>query len=77
MLIKKLYRRVKCEEYDAERRVFGKVTTTDYIGYFLFGCIPIYLIELDKEFKFNSVETGKFTVGYRVNQKYKHLMNNK
>lgn len=74
MIVKKLYRKVKCSEYDAERRAFENVTTTDYIGWFLFGCIPIYLIELDKETKFNSVETGEFTVGYAVNKKYKHLM---
>ena len=74
MIVKKLYRKTKCCDYDAERRVFGNVTTTDYIGWFLFGFIPIYLIELDKRTKFNSVETGEFTVGYGVNEKYKHLM---
>ena len=74
MLVKKLYRKVKCKEYDAERRVFGNVTTTDYLGWFLFSFIPIYLIELDKKVKFNSVETGEFTAGYAVNKKYKYLM---
>lgn len=74
MIVKKLYRKVDCKEYDAERRKFGNVTTTDYIGWFLFGCIPIYLIELNKNTTFDSVETGEFTVKYGVIEKYKHLM---
>lgn len=74
MVVKKLYRKVKCKRYDAKRRVFENVTTTDYIGWFLFGFIPIYLIELNKYEKVNFEETGEGTLTYGINRDYNHLM---
>ena len=46
MIIKKPWRRVKCREWDRDTKKFQSVTTVDYVGYFLFGFIPLYLIKV-------------------------------
>lgn len=76
MIVKKLYRRVRCRWWDKEREVFENSTITDYVGWFLFGFIPIYLIELDKCEDVNFKESGKDTIRYGIIEKYKHLMIN-
>lgn len=74
MIIKKLYRKSKFRWWDKERRVFENTTVTDYIGWFLFGFIPIYLIELDKHEDVNFKESGEGVLEYGIIKKYGHLM---
>ena len=76
MIVKKLYRRVRCRWWDKERKVFENTTVTDYVGWFLFGIIPIYLIELDKREDVDFKESGKDTIRYGINEEYKYLMTN-
>lgn len=75
MIVKKLYKRVKCRYWNKERKVFENVTTTDYIGWFLFGFIPIYLIQLGKNEELNFVDGEEPTVlDFKVYKDYGHLM---
>ena len=74
MIVKKLYRNVHSTWWNKKRKVFEKTTITDYIGWFLFGFIPIYLIELDKYDNVDFEETGKGTIRYGINKEYGHLM---
>lgn len=74
MIIKKLYRKVKCRWWDKERKVFEDTTVTDYIGWFLFGIIPIYLIELNKCENVDFKESGKGTLEYEMFKKYEHII---
>lgn len=75
MIIKKLYRNVRCRWWDKEREVFRNVTTTDYIGWFLFGIIPIYLIQLGKNEELNFIEGEEAEVlEYKVFKDYGHLI---
>ena len=48
MIVKKPYIRVKCEKWNKEEKKFDLVTTKTYIGYFLFGIIPVYLILINE-----------------------------
>lgn len=73
MIIKKLYRRIKCRWWNKNLKEFEDTTITDYVGWFLFGFIPVYLIELDK-YEDICFESGKDTLKYGVIEKYKHLM---
>ena len=74
MIIKKLYRKIRCKWWDKERKVFQNTTITEYVGWFLFGFIPIYLIELDKYEDVDFKESGKGTLRYGINETYKHLI---
>ena len=74
MIIKKLYRASKTKSWDKERRVYEIVTITDYIGWFLFGFIPIYLIEIDKYYDVDFKDTGKGTIRLGIHKEYNHLM---
>ena len=75
MIVKKLYRKVKCRWWNKERKVFEDVTTTDYIGWFLFGFIPIYLIQLGKKEEFDFIEGEEAQVfEYKVFKDYGHLV---
>lgn len=75
MIVKKLYRKVKCKWWNKERKVFENVITTDYIGWFLFGFIPIYLIQLDKNEELNFVDGEEAQVfEYKVFKDYGHLV---
>ena len=74
MIIKKLHRKVKCKWWDEERRVFEDTTVTDYIGWFLFGVIPIYLIEIDKYTEVNFKESGDGVIEYGLFKEYGHLI---
>lgn len=76
MIVKKLYRRVRCRWWNKEREVFENTTVTDYVGWFLFGIIPIYLIELDKREDVDFKESGEGTIRYGINEEYKYLMTN-
>lgn len=74
MIVKKLYRRAKGKWWDKERNTFENVVITDYVGWFLFGFIPIYLIEIDKYNNVDFKETGKDTIRLGIHKEYKHLM---
>lgn len=74
MIVKKLYRKVRCKWWNNKRKVYENCTTTDYVGWFLFGVIPIYLIELNKYEDVDFEETGQGTLTYGINESYKHLM---
>ena len=74
MIIKKLYRKTKCRWWNKKRNVFENVTTTDYIGWFLFGSIPIYLIELNKVEDVDFEESGKGRFEYGIFKEYGHLV---
>ena len=74
MIIKKLYRASKTKSWDKERNVYEIVTITDYVGWFLFGFIPIYLIEIDKYYNVDFKETGKDTIRLGIHEKYKNIM---
>lgn len=77
MIVKKLYRKVKCKWWNEKRRVFELIEVKDYIGWFLFGFIPIYLIELDGYDNVDFEESGKGTIKYGINKKYGNLLTNK
>jgi len=54
MIIKKLYRKFRTwNALDEGKTEYDEIT--DYIGYYLFGIIPIYLKQIDK---FTRTETG-------------------
>ncbi len=48
MIVKKLFCKVKCDMWDKDKKEFLFITTTYYIGWFLFGRIPIYSMEIDQ-----------------------------
>ena len=74
MIIKKLYQKTKCRWWDKERKVYENITVKDYIGWFLFGFIPIYLIELDKRECVDFKGADECVLEYGIIKKYKHLM---
>jgi hypothetical protein len=74
MIIKKLYRASKTKSWDKERKTYEIVIITDYIGWFLFGFIPIYLIEIDKYYDVDFKDTGKDTIRLGINKKYQHIV---
>ena len=74
MIVKKLYRRVKSRWWNKEREEFENTTVTDYIGWFLFGIIPIYLIELNKYEEVDFEESGKGTFEYGLFKKYGYII---
>ena len=74
MIIKKLYRRCRYRWWDKERKVFQNTTITEYVGWFLFGFIPIYLIQLDKYEEVDFEESGQGTLTYGIYRDYGHLI---
>lgn len=74
MIVKKLYRKIRCKWWDKKRKVYENTTVKDYMGWFLFGFIPIYLIELDNYVDVDFEKSGKGTIRWGVNKKYGHLM---
>lgn len=77
MIVKKLYRRVRCNWWNKEREVFERVSKTDYLGWFLFGVIPIYLTQLDKVDEYNledSEESEPCILKCGIFNKYKNLI---
>lgn len=74
MIVKKLYRKCKHRWWDRKRKVFQNTTVTEYIGWFLFGFIPIYLIQLDKYEEVDFENSGKDVITYRVYRSYGHLI---
>lgn len=73
MIVKRLYSKTKCEMWDNDKKHFNFVITTYYIGWFLFGKIPIYSMEIDVMVKNNlgeEVEEYRH-VDYRT---YGHLL---
>jgi len=79
MIVKKPYRKIRFEFWNKKRNKYEHMIVTDYIGWFLFGCIPLYLIVLDKYTEVDYYDTEEPTkLTYGVVEKYAHLMiNNK
>lgn len=75
MIIKKLNRVTVCSEWNDERKKYEHITVTDYLGWYLFGKIPLYLIELNKEEQFDYEDLSKPTMmDYTVIKKYSNLL---
>ena len=74
MIIKKLYRRTKHRWWNKKRLTFENTTVREYLGWFLFGFIPIYLIELDKYELVDFEETGEGTIEYGLNKRFGYLL---
>jgi hypothetical protein len=58
MIIKKLWNRCKiwqCKEKETEYQ-----ERKHYIGYFLFGFIPLYLIKIDDYIDIRDIKTNKY-----------------
>lgn len=68
MLVKKLYRSVHCGDWNKELKRYDEIIVRDYVGYFIFGIIPIYLKMLDKKEKYFGSEF--MTCG--IYEKYKN-----
>ena len=73
MIVKKLFFKTKCEFYDKEKKKFNFVITTYYIGWFLFGRIPLYIVEIDKEVD-NRIDDEPKTYQHKSYEKYGHLL---
>lgn len=72
MIVKKLKRTVKCLDWNKEKKEHEVVITRSYVGYFLFGIIPIYLKLINKEVDFHyDVECH---ITYDVYKKYGDLI---
>lgn len=67
MIIKKLYRTVKCKGWNSEKM---KIITKDYSGVFLLGFIPIYLKLLDERIEY----LGQAEFRVDVYEKYGELV---
>lgn len=76
MIVKKLYRRIINKAYNKKQKRFEHTTIIDYLGWFLFGFIPIYLIQLDKreDVVLDEDDGEKSTITYGINRTYNHLM---
>lgn len=69
MIIKKLWRKIKNSNHkDCE---FTEIK--EYLGYFLFGFIPIYLIELDSYTNVKD-DKGEDSISWGINKRYKYLL---
>ena len=74
MIVKKLYRKIRPKWWNKKRKVYECTTITDYVGWFLFGFIPIYLIELDKYEDCDFEKSGKGTIRDGIHRGFGHLM---
>jgi hypothetical protein len=75
MIVKKLYRKCKHKWWNKERMTYENTIITDYIGWFLFGCIPIYLVELGKNEELDYIEGEEAEVfEYKVYKDYGYLV---
>ena len=75
MIVKKLYRKVRCKWWNDKRKVYELTTVNDYMGWFLFGFIPIYLIKLDSYEDVDFEKTGEGTIRYGIYEKYGSIIN--
>ena len=75
MIIKKLYRRVQSKWWNKKINKWQLTIVTDYMGWFLFGFIPIYLIRLDKR-EFWQPDDGSEEIELRagITTKYSYLI---
>jgi hypothetical protein len=64
MIVKKPWIRVKCEMWNNTTKEFELVFTKYYIGYFLLGFIPLYLIKIRETIKFNKEEIDTYVSTY-------------
>ena len=75
MIVKKLYRRVQSKWWNKELKCYELTIVADYMGWFLFGFIPIYLIRLDKR-EFWKPDDSSEEIEFRegITKKYSHLI---
>ena len=76
MIVKKLQRKIRYKWWDNKRKTFERTIIKEYVGWFLFGFIPIYLIELDSYENFD-FESGKGTERWGIHKKYGQLLEDK
>lgn len=75
MIVKKLYRKVKLKWWNKERQKHELTIITDYVGWFLFGFIPIYLIQLDKIEKYKpNDDEEELKIREAIREDYNYLM---
>lgn len=74
MIVKKLYRKIRFKDWDKERRVFEETKITDYLGWFLFGFIPIYLIKLDTVDEYDFKDGGETILRPAIYERYSNLI---
>lgn len=61
MVVKKLYRGIKCNDWNNDKNQFDEVVVSDYIGYFLFGFIPLYMKKIDEHREWRYGEDNNIT----------------
>lgn len=72
MIMKKYKRVVKCRDWNKDRKKFEHIIRIDYIGWFLFGLIPLYLIKLNQEDEYNLEGLSEpYLVEESINEKSK------
>lgn len=74
MIVKKAYSKVRCKHWNKKRHTFEVINVTNYVGWFLFGFIPIYLIELEKYSKVDFEDSGEETVRYGLVDRFKEYL---
>jgi hypothetical protein len=75
MIVKKLYRRIQVKWWNKKLGEYQLTIVTDYLGWFLFGFIPIYLIRLDKRESWKPDDGGEeIELRAGIMTKYEHLI---
>ena len=74
MIVKKLYRKIKFKGWDKKRNVYEIKFINDYIGWFLFGVIPIYLTLIDSVVEYD-LEYSEITRRKKLYQKCGRIIN--
>lgn len=75
MIVKKLYRRIQVKWWNKKLGEYQLTIVTDYMGWFLFGFIPIYLIRLDKRETWKPDDGSKeIELRAGITTKYEHLI---
>lgn len=74
MIVKKLYRSVQSKWWNKELKRYELTIVTDYLGWFLFGFIPIYLIKLDEKESWKPDDEEEVELRPGITTKYKHLI---
>ena len=74
MIVKKLHRRIQNKWWNKELKYYELTVVTDYMGWFLFGFIPIYLVQLDKQETWESEDKEEIKIKEGILKKYGHLI---
>jgi hypothetical protein len=60
--------------WNEKRTTFEMTIIEDYVGFFLFGFIPIYLIKIDSSIEYDT-EKGTVTSQKQIYKKFGHCIN--